>query len=189
MPGLPWADFLAHPTDFLDPRLVCGGILNRPETMSIGHLFDFAASIRTFQSSNGTISIFQAKEFLAQSLAASQSKYEPLDEFDAVVDEDVEEVIHHSSPLSLMVSPLESNGPNPRGPDPHAQVGNSASITDTLALAPPALSSPPAVSAPPALPIPSTSSRASPSSIPQNIIAPKADVPKPPKGTKRKAIG
>ncbi|KAJ6550766.1 hypothetical protein DFH09DRAFT_1500090 [Mycena vulgaris] len=88
MPAMPWAEFLNHPEDFLQPGLIVDGILTRPDAMPSTALRAFAGCIHKFQAANGTISIFNDENTISAAILDHQARA------DAAKPEEIVEVIN-----------------------------------------------------------------------------------------------
>ncbi|KAJ6449132.1 hypothetical protein C8R45DRAFT_1131288 [Mycena sanguinolenta] len=69
MSAMPWVEFLAHPEDFLDPKLiVVNAILARLDAMPSDELRAFARRIHDFQANNPASSIFNDDHIISAAM-------------------------------------------------------------------------------------------------------------------------
>ncbi|KAK6996456.1 hypothetical protein R3P38DRAFT_3287643 [Favolaschia claudopus] len=113
VPAMPWSDFLAHPEDFFDPRLILEGILTRrPEDMPSDDVRKFAARIHKFQADYPASCIFESSHFIGEAVRNRKAVADAqrADEMEEIIEADDD---HGKDPLE---SPLTSPTSSPRVP-------------------------------------------------------------------------
>jgi hypothetical protein len=109
---MPWTEFLNHPEDFLDARLIVNGILTRrPDAMPSGDLRAFAQRIHDFQAANTTASIFNDERIISAAILGRKALAE------AAKPQNIEEIIEPDNVDHSDRSPVLMSLTSP--PSPH----------------------------------------------------------------------
>ncbi|KAJ6489121.1 hypothetical protein C8R45DRAFT_1097446 [Mycena sanguinolenta] len=118
---MPWAEFSAHPEDFLDPKLiVINAILARPDAMPSDELRAFVRRIHDFQANNPTSSIFNDDHVIPAAMLNRKAHADTakLQNIEELIEPDVRDNSEPGTPLTSPPLSPHLTPVNPVSPPP-----------------------------------------------------------------------